>query len=314
MPMSYSLQSVTRNLIRISSLLILLFFIFSFRFSLKNKGGYNSKIISIEEKSYNAVLSSDSIKRGTRYRRRYTDQDFIIYYNIKGQITEKTLYDSQDRVYEKIVYFYNSSNKVISKKTFDENKIKEIDSFDSHEVIIEKTTYSTGNKYIWIYKNVYKKNKLTKQEKYKSNQKLIRVLTYNKKQKLVLDEDVGTRFGKGSKVVFKYDKKNNLLEKIQYNEKGVISKKMNFTYDKRSNLKEKSMSESSNEILKKWIYCYDNNNNVISEKITDYERKTIKNWSFKYTFDKFNNWVQKIEYDSKNKPIFLVERKITYSK
>lgn len=303
-----------KNKALVGYIVITLFFSFSFNLKSNNCRLFKPSIILLEEKSYSIIKNDDLISKGKRYRRDHTGQDFSTFYNEKGQKTEETLFDSHDRIYEKTTFSYNTSNKIVSTRIYVGSTIKEINNYDSSEVIINNITYSAGSKYEWSYKNTYKNKNLIKQEKYNSRKKLIRVLTYDKHENLILDEDVGTNFGKGSKVEYSYDKNNNLKEKNTINEKGVNSRTVTYTYDDKDNLIEKNFYELDDNLITKWNYEYDKQKNIISEKITNYERKTIKKWYFKYTFDKYKNWTKKIEYNTENKPIFLVERNIKYSK
>ena len=149
-------------------------------------------------------------------------------------------------------------------------------------------------------------------KKYNTNRKVIEIINLDKN-----DSEI-------SKIIFKYDKKGNLIEKFN---NGCGFQKITYKYDKLGYLIEeeqysghfntrikynncKKIIEDENyneegEIFNKQIYNYDNKGNLISKDLYNrYSNSIFRTKIYKY--DDFGNLTEEVEYEIK-KPISKLE-------
>lgn len=104
-----------------------------------------------------------------------------------------------------------------------------------------------------------------------------------------------------------FDREDNVLKKVEYkyNANGYCENKQtteveSYRYRGRS---------SAPQIVKRESFEYDSNGNIISVRVE--KGDNISKLLFRYKFDQFDNWVEKIEYVS-SIPKFVTEREIKY--
>ncbi len=207
----------------------------------------------------------------------------------KGFPEEKTTYNGQNLVSDRIEYLY-----------------------DNDTIIIAENLYL--NKEIVQYRNLieYKDKKKSAETKSDINGKTISRITY--------EYD-------GDKLVSKinYNDKNEVdyYEKFEYDAKGNMTMRASYTpfdgemhdeYEYDSNNNKTSWTiYKGDKIEMRALYTFDKYNNMTSYKITDINDKLVDGKSYSYTYDKQGNWIKKTTFVN-NKPRFVLERKINYYK
>lgn len=207
----------------------------------------------------------------------------------KGFPEEKTTYNSQNLVSDRIEYLY-----------------------DNDTVMIAENLYL--NKHTVQYRNLieYKDKKKSAETKSDGNGKTLSRITYEYE---------------GDKLIAKtnYDSKNQVdyYEKFSYDEKGNVIKKGSYTtldgemhdeyqYDINNNKTSWSIFRG-NKLEMRALYTYDKYNNMTSYKLTDATDRLLDGKSYSFTYDKKGNWIKKTTIIN-GKPKFVIERKITYYK
>ena len=252
------------------------------------KLGFKGKVKSVETIYYYAVEKSGKITKGD------TSTKAFYLFNKQGNLQEKLTdfyYGSQ----YKTKYVYDSQNNLIQNYIYD--------------------SYGDLDKKI-IYKNDNKGNKIEE-------------LIYDENDSLI------------KKYTYVYDLRGNLKKEFEYNPQGLKSKKT-YKYDLKGNLKKEKFYRSNGELDGKYIYKYDSQGKVIAKywfttKVWLTLKLTYKNTykynsqgdlieeilykndgsienkrSYEYEYDNQGNWIRAIEYDTKEKPQYIIIRKIEY--
>lgn len=119
-----------------------------------------------------------------------------------------------------------------------------------------------------------------------------------------------------SKEICEYDK-NKLISKKSYNASGELLKVIEYSYNDEGFIEkelwkeiQKSFYSYKLDTIKSFItYEYNDNNDIIKYTTNRGEQKISKN--FKYTYDEFNNWITRIEFEGLV-PKYIIKRKIEY--
>lgn len=234
-------------------------------------------------------------------------ENYIIYYNTKGNITEIESYISAwhtlslngDREF-RCVYNYDKNENLVEEKFF--NSDGSLNGF---------TTYKydhIGNRIEEIYYD--KSNHVSEKTTFKYVKK------GNEVEETRYDSDGGLDF----RCVSKYDEKGNGIEHNGYNSDGSLSFKRQCRYDDIGNMIEEVVYEDEEVLVVDkfgkaevtslnyhYFYKYDNKGNII-ECYGSNPKNPIK---YKYEFDSIGNWIKKIEFSVKG-PLKITEREIEY--
>lgn len=110
------------------------------------------------------------------------------------------------------------------------------------------------------------------------------------------------------KIIF--NDKGNMIEENWYNSDGGIDWKSIHKYDDKGNMIENNWYNSNSSFDWKHIYKYDGKGNMVEKN--EYKSDGIINNKYTYNeYDKFDNWVKRIDYKNEI-PQFIVEREIEY--
>lgn len=129
-------------------------------------------------------------------------------------------------------------------------------------------------------------------------------------------------------ISWKYDKKNRIIEEINYYEEPCASElpenRIEYKYDKIGNIalmrkiKYDNLSDKpSRELIELEVeYVYNDKGNIVEEKEWKYDENGIKNNNstikkYEYVYDEKNNWTKKTQL-IEEKEVELVERKLMY--
>lgn len=268
----------------------------------------NGKVKTIKKTSYKAILEGNNIikvQKETMYPSAV--YDFTANYDKNGNIIEEVRYDSSDEIKSKVEYKYNKygierknififyTNDVL-KKEYVKNK------YDANGYITE-SIYG-NNKYVYKYDE--KGNKVTNHWIHDTITKKYRTLKY------------------------KYDINNNQIEESDYSMENKLLRKETDLFDSIGNNIEHVWYENWNffgeekfRIIMVTNMAYNENNDVI-KKIWKKRKDTNRHLTeeeYVYTYDKRNNWINKIvkkksgiySYsDTEKNQYYIIERKIEY--
>ncbi|HUM50798.1 MAG TPA: hypothetical protein PK431_03245 [Chitinophagales bacterium] len=244
---------------------------------------YDEKENEIENTKYN---SDGSIGNKT-----------ISKYDNSGNKTEEYDYDSDGNLYSKTITKYDKNGKEIESNIYDSDdniESKSINKYDEKGNKIENYYYNNGSlvsKEICKYDN---RGNIIESDKYLSSNELFG-----------LDK-------RHIKYMYKYDTKNRKIEynSISYKSDGSIDEQNieKYKYDDKENIIEEyeltnyNIKESeAHKYTQSFLDIVKENNNKIF--ITKY----------KYTFDKYGNWITKIQFKN-DFPKIITERQIEYYK
>lgn len=230
--------------------------------------------------------------------------------NLKGKV--KLIKETPYKAVEK-------SGKIVKEKIDHElTYFNTIITFNEKGNIIERRLWSIDgrieNKTIYKYDE---KGKLLEYDKLKPNGDLYEKFTceLDEKGNLVkLDVSNADRSSERRIYTYKYDKKGNIIEEKNYDD-GFYMIKTTYKYDKKGNKIEQNNFDSNGNFNSKSTYKYNEKGNKIEWNFFDSQGYFFRRQVYKYTYDKHDNWTQKIEYEDENgvkKPTTIIERTIEY--
>ncbi len=231
-------------------------------------------------------------KHNTSITRRNADNTQIDRVEMKYQgdkVAEKTTYNSQNILTDKLAYHYDSKGNVIQEDIYLGTEVvqyKSIIKYDKKNRKISDARYDKNSKKLHESQLTYEGDNLVK--KYITNDKGI----------LEYAED------------FTYDAKGNQLTHLTY-ERFDNSKTLDtYSYDQNGN---KTIWEvtKNNKPLMKAVYTYDNKNNVMAIMAFDAAGKETDKREYAYEYDKKGNWIKKT-VKINGTPQFIAERQIVY--
>lgn len=314
--------------------------------------------------SFKSKISEKFDDKGNLVEHKETEDDkinilyYIYKYDSKGNILEKYTYselneqNSDNDFLKKFVYKYDNRNNLIEKIDYDRfcpkgiktefkyhsnNNISEKIEYNSDGEIEKQSEYNTaGNltfektsvlEFYGFYETV---------KKYDSEQRLTENFTYRRFNGLKQKDGI----------VFKYDSKGQMIEKIMYESEDIIKNRYTYTYDSDGNLiNEKCYSymdillyeikytyldnrvidekkyNSNGEIVNYKQIKLDHNNDTIMYKYSEFEHfehpdkglfvKPEKSFEYFLKYDNNRNWTKLIYYEYES-PKVIIERNITY--
>ena len=288
---------------------------------------YNSLSNIIEEISYKNN-NEISVKHISKYG--YSDK--ILQnrmYNDKNELEKITLYEyANNGILKKVLYLYKTEkpklesfqpspipipkqdSKSITRKM--ESDLEKLNVYKSNKII--DSLNSGENKFIVSnIENFDEKGFLACNIRYTN-------YGYYMEKKMYTYDSIGnklseTSFGKNENPLFtyyyKYDNQKNLVEVYALNSDGtILQAKKEFKYNDNKNLIETKYYDFDNSLSETTIIKYDINRNTIESTTIDNNDKKSTS-TYKYTFDKYRNWMTKTEFYN-NSPVSIIERKINY--
>lgn len=126
-----------------------------------------------------------------------------------------------------------------------------------------------------------------------------------------------------NQVVYKFDRKGNLEEKLHYDgvmSKGKLSFKQNYSWDKQGKLQEETFYNSAGKLSEKYIYKHDPQGNELEQLRYDAKGENVSRETYsEYKFDAQGNWIQRVKqmdyvaaYGQRIKTAVITYRIITY--
>ncbi|MCX7874657.1 MAG: RHS repeat protein [Melioribacteraceae bacterium] len=206
--------------------------------------------------------------------------------NVKEQSVKEIEKAKKNKVKTRLRYaaFYNSQGKLPAKKTLTEKTI-----FDKNGFRKEQIRYtSLGEidlRYTFSYDNL---GRIIKMEVYDSSNKLIgkKESKYdfkgNEIERILFDQERGGP----SKMIFKYDNDNNLVETKNYNDKGEIINVFKNHWE-NGILKDSRIEDNDGNIVVKTQFVYDNKGRLIREDVSE-----ASNYSINYKYDSNGNLIE----------------------
>ena len=235
--------------------------------------GANGKII--EDRVYRA--NEKTLFSRTRYK-----------YDANGNQTSKIRTGNDGEIYHKQSYRYDSKNRmiehtcVINEEEPDE-QYNEYFVYDAKGNLIESRFRDLNSKYFHQTIN-----------KYDSKDRKIETLEYYQ-----FDKGYQSR----TKTTYKYDAYNNIVEEVEYNDKGALSYKTTRNFNSYKNLIEETKYDGSGAISYKYCYKYDANQNKIES--TKYDKNGELEYKLLMKYDSKNRKIEELVY---NKADVLLEK------
>jgi len=226
-------------------------------------------------------------------RKKYIQLRIITSFDEDGNILETANYDNLGKEYAKETFNYDANGRVIERRRYQNNNLfyTYTYKYDNKGHNIEMNTSSNiGLPAIKVIRKFDEKGNKIEEYGYNADSILF------------------------SKIMSKYDSSGHEIEINGYNSDGSLDDKSTFKYDEKGNRIENnhsSLEEKINEIIS---YKYDENNNLV-EEIHKLNGKFTKN-TYKYDkYDKYGNWLIKIErgnMEGNISPLSITEREIDY--
>lgn len=216
-------------------------------------------------------------------------EDFFrdLHFNKNGNIIKSIMLDSKNRKIGERNIIYDNNNRII-KEIYNSVITRRITYSDSDKKSIEINP--DGEKIISYYEN----NNIIKQEYYRKNKLVQRIfIDYNDGNKKITEKKF-TSIKDGlltSHFVYKYDKTNNLVTKID------------------------SIKKTNLNLAKITDYKYNEFGDVVEINYPNEEFNGILRQNYSYKYDTQNNWIERIEYNGSGThktPVILTERIIEY--
>ena len=115
----------------------------------------------------------------------------------------------------------------------------------------------------------------------------------------------------GSKYTYEYDKLGKLIKMCQYTTSETqVDNCTSYKYDKLGQIMEMEIY-SNNALSRRSVITYDDKGNEKEIKYYDGKGVFLEERAYEYKFDKYGNWIERIEYINQFPKSFL-EREITY--
>ena len=249
------------------------------------------RVKSISEISYEVIDKFGEIVKGEKKRESAFDYDKLILLNPEGNVVEKSLFESNGNLKEKILYKYDSKGYLIEQQM--------LKSDGNLNIKISYENNEKGNPTSEDWYNVDGSLKSKNVYKYDEAGNKIESNWYNADGSLFI------------KNVSVYDGKGNEISTDDYNSTGILTSKSIFQHDENGNETERKYNVFETKMMLNFNSSYDNKNNKIQETRSE-NNVVYYNYTFKYIYDVNNNWISKIAFQNGVLPKFIIERKIEY--
>ena len=109
-------------------------------------------------------------------------------------------------------------------------------------------------------------------------------------------------------VILKKDNKGRYIKESVFFPNGILKSSVTFSYNIRGLLTTSIQRDCQSDEILTTSYTYDNYDRL-AHKIMNFKDKGF--WQEKFIYDKFNNWIVKVNFDNQN-PLYYIEREIEY--
>lgn len=278
--------------------------------------GFQGDVQSVTQVNYSLIwpnkLGSKKLMGGNQYvfdkKGRMIEQRWL---NSDSSLSLKTTYKRNKKglEIETKSYRYDKVLQSMIKKIYDRkgNEVERI-SFNSDGSLKEKRVYKYDNNDNWTELLIYDQDGNLEREATK-------IYNYDQFGNLIQELALSAKDSFDVKyTIYKYDEKQNLIEKDEYRQDSSIHGNYFYKYNQSGTLIEEyeNYYYSNGKLQEKHSYTYDLKGNIIEWKwhysSTDYGKNV-----YKFKFDKQGNWVEEIEFENGEAEI-KSERKIIYYK
>ncbi|MFK8271844.1 hypothetical protein [Capnocytophaga canimorsus] len=219
------------------------------------------------------------------------DNNIAVQFNPEGQAVEQVLYDSDNSVISKALFFYSNTRKIKEEHYDKTGMLTEIYliTYDDTKKEKQNTRYPFGSQ--------------------KSTQNVICQIDEN-------DNHIQCTVYSAEQIVkntsyFLYNKAGQILQKAYRDSQERLYLQIDYLYDSRGNLIE-ILQEDYDDFRKNFKINFQyNEKDECIEQVIGGNGKLPARSHFTYEYDSQGNWIQK-KVNYKGKFVFLVERKITY--
>lgn len=272
-------------------------------------------IKSIKEDRFHAVKKYvGEIIKGKRKRQFSGGGDTLTIYDMQGNKSEVTWYNSDERVKYKKSFKYDVENRKINEIGI--NKFDNIDysidfKYDDNGNLIEEycsnfNEDSTKDSKTYVYDLWGNRTEICIYSFYDDTLRHKIENTYDYKNNII-DSTVYELGIYKYQRIYKYDQNNFLIEEERINNEGNIIEKTTYKYDDKGNQIELENFFSNEKLVR----YYDDKRMV--REVKSYNSKGIveRTTNFHYRYDEKGNWVEKI-ITIDNIPSYIEEREIEY--
>jgi len=217
-------------------------------------------------------------------------------FNDKGNLTEISYYALNGNLTAKSIYKYDSKGNKIELISFNsegdiKGKIKYL--YDDNSHIIEEVRYDLNGiidfKFSYLYDNMG--------------------------NKIEVNETSNSFFGgyyeTKCSIEYKFDRKGNIIEKIEFNSDGSFRNKCTYIYDEKGKMIQKIRKRTNETDYDKYLFIYDDKSNIIEEGDYDISNQPRYVYKYKYEYDVKLNWIRRIDYENEIL-LYVIEREIEY--
>ncbi len=250
------------------------------------KEGLKGEVVQLQQSFYEANVTRKGVVKCTLKNRKYSFKNFTFFFNEKGNIIEKHLYQTDNEWQKKIC---NNDGNTIESCTYKDGNLKSSSLFK----------YNEQGK-LTEHLNTYDGKKSTTVWVYDKNNALIEYYSVNEENKTT------------SKQTFVNDENGHKIEQYIYDADGNIERSLFYKNNKWGHIIETNEFDKNNNLTKseKTKAVYDENGKLISFDGQPYiDRKA--NETFEFEYDQQGNWIRKIEFYNAI-PIGVYFREITY--
>lgn len=212
------------------------------------------EVESFIELEYNTIEQFGKIEKGGRIK------GHSIFYNKQGNQVEYNTYTSDGTLSNTWTNKYDEEGRLIESNSFGDFNLKQTFKYDEKGNLIES---SDG----YFYKYNEKGNMI--EEYYDGFFQRKRTFIYDEKGRKI---EMNSKDGLFSKMTYKYDKQENLIEESWYEMDGSLSEKRTYKYDEKRNITE--------------MIIYIPDGNLYIERLSSYT----------YEYDDKGNWIKKIAF------------------
>ncbi len=153
---------------------------------------------------------------------------------------------------------------------------------------------------------------LTEKNRYSSKGEVIQkeIITCNNQGDIIQSDAYDLDGKMDSYKSYKYTIKNYLARLSYYSPDGTLKSTIHYKYNNEGHLIERSTYDSEGDLMDKFEAICDQFGNIINEKRYSDLGNIVWNISFEYTYDEYDNWIEKID----NQDIFknITFREIVY--
>ncbi len=274
----------------------------------------SSKIIKSVMESFHDPIEQEGI---ISYRPEITVDSFILQtnYNQNGELIERSKFNSRGSLVGKEILTYDQNNNNTEKRVYEFNKItnRTTTIFNALNQIVENKEYDAdgkATKKVMVQQN----NDGSQLASYYRLANGVLVKTSEKKFD-VNQNNVETRNFSHEKLMSmelnQYDDQKNRIEHIQYNPIRNEKKITHFKYDKHNNIIERIVLNNSSIIVSKSSFIYDAKNNLVRCYFFGIGGELKQYTEHHYEYDEAGNWIKKITMINR-KPVSVVLHRIEY--